>query len=109
MEPAASVDSFGTFLKTVQQPAPVMSQSDQADTEGQGARINPLKLLLLINRYEFMPIRDLLLVSEMGFDEFVEAYRIMRDSKLISLVGTPGQEEAHLTDQGKQLAQLVPK
>ena len=45
--------------------------------------------------------------SEMGFTEFAEALRLLRELGLVTLEGAPGHEEVELTQQGAQLLETL--
>jgi hypothetical protein len=53
------------------------------------------------------PVETVMARSEMGFTEFAEALRLLRELGLVTLEGAPGHEEVELTQQGAQLLETL--
>lgn len=88
-------DSFATFLENLKR------REEQSQQAPGGAS---LKLLTILKESAPLPVPELMAKSGMGFAEFTEALKVMRDVGLIALTGQAGRETAELTPNGKEIA-----
>jgi hypothetical protein len=54
-----------------------------------------------------LPVSDLLLESGMGFIDFAEALKRLKDAGIVMISGTAGEEFVTLTPKGEEVAQLT--
>ena len=93
MASKSKVDSFGTFLETMQ----------RRESSRQASGGSPIALLTILAESGPQPVPELLARSEMGFTDFSQALNTMREAGLLTLVGQPGQEVVELTETGQQV------
>lgn len=97
MQRRSKGDSFGTFLEKMKQ-----YQSTER-TVGE----SPLRLLTILANSGPRPVPELMAESGMGFTDFAEALKTMREIGLITLTDQPGHEVVAITPSGEQMAQLL--
>lgn len=93
-----SVNSFGTFLETV--------QKRRASALGGGAAATRL-IRMVAEGDDTVPA--LMARSGMDVQAFMSAFSDLTGMGLIELGGPPGQERATLTAAGKEVAALTPQ
>lgn len=87
-------DYFGTFLQ-------------EFERESEAAPSSSLGLLQSVVEHEGMGVRDLQTLLRRDFTSFTEDLRRLVDAGYVEVTGSPGEEQARATDQGKTAATLA--
>lgn len=91
---STAVNSFGTFLDTVQRGAPP-DQNDQ-DLES--------RVLAILADEGRKSIADLVSATQVKLSAVLQVLRVLRDFGLVTLVGEPGDEMVEATRSGARTA-----
>lgn len=94
---STAVNSFGTFLETVQRGAP--SDQNEQDLES--------RVLAILADQGRKSIADLVSATQVKLSTVLQVLRVLRDFGLVTLVGEPGDEMVEATRSGTRTASAI--
>jgi hypothetical protein len=94
---SSRADSFGTFLKSLQ----------EAEGESAGRDRAVIELLRELTRSGPQPLHEVQEATGLGFLAFADAVKACVRADLVSISGPEGQETIELTQIGSRLASVV--